>query len=1025
MKRKYALLSPGLMAVAGTFGAAAPPPVIAQQAPAATATDSGTQLQEVLVTGSRIARDYTATSPIVTVTSDTLERSSSVGIESVLNELPQFQPGATQFDAAQNIQSNAFGGVGAATVDLRGLGTNRTLVLIDGRRAEPADATLVVDVNSIPSAAIQSVEIITGGASAVYGADALAGVVNFILKKNFEGLTVDAQSSITQQGDGAETRLNALYGTNFADGKGNVMFGADWTRRRAVDEADRSFFVDGARDPGTPGVGLNTPAWQPGAASAQASQAALNAVYSGYPAGSASPLANNYFNADGSLFQAGPVLNYKGTDPNVVLRNNGTLSGTADPAYLSSPLERYSTFGRANFNFNEHVSAYLQANFSSTEVASQTMYAPAVTYWGATIPADFVTNPVPAALQTLLQSRANPTAGWALDQNTTFAGPEHSTTTSTVYQVLAGMKGDIPIANWTWDAYASEGRTNTLTALDGGFVSLQNYQDIIQAPNYGAGYTNSNGSSFGYGITCTSGLNPFAIAAGMKVSQDCLNAIEVTMKNYTNFDQEIFEADTQGPLFKLPAGEVRGSVGISYRQDSISFSPDRLLSSNDVSEQQIGLYAVSSTAGQTEVKEAYGELIVPILKDLPALKALDLELGGRYSDYNTAGGQDTWKALLNWTVTDYVSIRGGMQRAARAPNTAELFSGSTLNVVSFAPGDPCAVNTQAPWGNVAANPNRGKVQALCSAIIGTGDSRFDQNPNTYVGPFGFFPLEIETLSGNPALKPEIARTLTGGVVFRSPFTSPAASNITASIDWYHIEIEGLIAPLDAVTVYSLCFNADGSSNPTYSASNPYCKYINRDPVTGDRHLVLAPYSNIGGLKTAGVDLELNWRANLSDMGLARIPGAFSINYLFNYLDTYEEQASPGAPFLQYAGTIGANLSTANGQFRWRSLATFAYDVSSWDFRMVWRHLPSARDGSDVVNPLSTVRGVPTYDIFNFSTSWQITDTVSLRGGIDNLFDKQPVVVGANPPATNNAANTLPDYYDVLGRRFYLGVKLKF
>jgi len=319
------------------------------------------------------------------------------------------------------------------------------------------------------------------------------------------------------------------------------------------------------------------------------------------------------------------------------------------------------------------------------------------------------------------------------------------------------------------------------------------------------------------------------------------------------------------------------------------------------------------------------------------------------------------------------------------------------------------------------------AQALCSAIIGTGNSRFDQNPGTYTGPFGFFPYEIETLSGNTKLKPEIARTWTAGVVLRSPFQSAALSKITASIDWYHIEIEGLVAPLDPVTTYQLCFNANGASNPTYSVSDPggFCKYINRDPVTGDRHLGLAPYANLGGLKTSGLDLQVNWRADLAELGMSGVPGTVSINYLINYLSTYQTQASPGAPFLEYAGTLGANLGTSSGQYRWRSLATFGYDLSSWDFRVIWRHLPSAHDASLVINPMSTVHGVPAYDMFNLSAGWQINDLLSLRAGVDNLLDKQPVVVGANPPATNNAASTLADYYDILGRRFYLGVKLKF
>ncbi len=499
------------------------------------------------------------------------------------------------------------------------------------------------------------------------------------------------------------------------------------------------------------------------------------------------------------------------------------------------------------------------------------------------------------------------------------------------------------------------------------------------------------------------------------------------MKNHTDFEQEVYEGTVQGGLFSLPAGEVRTALGASYRTNTVDFTPDSLLSTSSVEAQPIGLYAVSSTHGSTDVWELYGELLVPLLKDLPAIQALELELGYRYSEYNTAGGQKTWKALANWTVNDYVTFRGGTQSAARAPNTAELFSGQTLSVVGFSLVDPCSTLTQAQWGNVAANPNRAQVQKLCSAIIGSGTSRFDQNPGTFAGQFGFFPFEIEQMQGNADLKPEVARTWTAGLVLRSPFENPLASNLTASVDWYKISIDGVIKPIDSLTTYSLCFNANGTSNPTYSLDDAggFCRFIDRDPITGDRLRVDAPFLNIGGLETSGVDLQLNYRANLADMGLESLPGAITLNHLVNYLDSYSVQASPEAPFLENVGTVASSLSGTSGQYRWRSFTTLGYSLPSFNVQLSWRHLPSARDGSVVTNPVSTVRGVPSYDIFNLAANWQLTDTLTLRGGVDNLLNKDPVVLSANPPTTNNADNTLANYYDVLGRRYYVGLKMKF
>src|SRR6185369_11496040 len=210
------------------------------------------------VTGSRIARsrDLEAPSPISTISKDAFENSSSTGPEHILNALPQFVPGSTQFTSG--IQASPTNSPGAATLNLRGLGTNRNLVLVDGRRPQPANASLVVDVNTIPAAAIQSVEVITGGASATYGPDAMAGVVNFILKKNFQGLSLDLQTGRTQEGDGEETRVSALMGTNFAEGHGNIMLGMDWNKREAVYQIDRNFYRNGWLDPGNPGGGFIT-----------------------------------------------------------------------------------------------------------------------------------------------------------------------------------------------------------------------------------------------------------------------------------------------------------------------------------------------------------------------------------------------------------------------------------------------------------------------------------------------------------------------------------------------------------------------------------------------------------------------------------------------------------------------------------------------------------------------------------------------------------------------------------------------
>ena len=249
---------------------------------AVAADEEATTVEEVVVTGSRIqrSRDLTAPSPVVTVAKDAFEQTAQTGVEAVLNQMPQFVPINTQFTSS--IQGSATSNPGAATLNLRGLGSNRNLVLIDGRRGQPSDATLAIDINTIPAAAIENVEVITGGASAVYGPDAMAGVVNFILKKHFQGLDVDIQRGETFDGDGAETRFSAMMGMNGADGQGNVMFGLDWTKRDAALQSNRDFYVNGWNDPANPSGGFLQSAGLP-ATSNQPTQAAINTVLPGAP----------------------------------------------------------------------------------------------------------------------------------------------------------------------------------------------------------------------------------------------------------------------------------------------------------------------------------------------------------------------------------------------------------------------------------------------------------------------------------------------------------------------------------------------------------------------------------------------------------------------------------------------------------------------------------------------------------------------------------------------------------------------
>ena len=1016
--------------------------------------------EEVIVTGSRIARrDFEATSPIMTVDAQAFENSSTVSIESVLNQYPQFVPDGTQFDNA-NIEPSAFESPGISSVNLRGLGSSRNLVLVNGRRMQPANATLTVDVSTIPTAALQSVEAITGGASSVYGADAISGVVNFILREDFEGIDFDIQTGITDEGDGEETRVSMLIGGDIGQGRGNVMLGAEWAERGKIYDRDRDFIVAGWNDPGTTTGAVAATYWACGGPSGPcASQAATDAVFADVAApGTVNPAVQTSINADGTVFKnqtaplpGGPpspftatgALSYNGPlgpERKLMSFQSNIVGETNTDGYVSSPLERYSLFGRAFYDLGDNTRAFLQGTFSEVEVdsvgpwtlaivASQAtiphgtgIYAPSLNATtGATNaaylpggayglncpPTGGCTNsqafPVPSELATLLDSRSTPNANFTLQRYLDFMPSRATNNQSTVYQLQAGFEGDFPSRDWTWEAYVSYGETTIDSYLYEGWASDQRWKQVAQAPNFGRGLVQTSlTGALGFNIRCTTGL---PLVSSFTPSADCIDAIEARMKQFTRLSQTIVEANIQGGLADMRAGQLRFAAGISGRENTALYEPDPLVDSQSIRDNPIGLFPQNETQGETDVAEIYGELLLPVFEDL------ELELGYRYSDYDTQGGVDTYKALFNWGATDSIRVRGGRQIANREPNVAERFTGPSQNVVTFPGADPCLANTLNTWGNHASNPNRLQVQALCSAIINAPPgqpSQWDLAPNTYTGPFPFvFQLEVEERRGNPTVRSEQAETYTIGAVLQRERWS-------ASIDYYTIEIKDAIAPQDALTAYQFCFNFFGT-NPSYSIDDPggYCDLIVRDPISGYRVQVNALYRNLSALETDGVDLQFNWNG---DIGANR----FFLNFLVSTVNSYEIQQIPGGTFTEYAGTFGAG-----GQFDYRTFTTFGVNLADVNLGLRWIHLPEIKDVTYATNSSTTVQPTSAYDRLDLFGGWAITERMQLRFGVDNLLDTDPEIVGYNPGVTNNVGITNQGFYDILGRRYYAGLKVGF
>ncbi|HTQ35444.1 MAG TPA: TonB-dependent receptor [Steroidobacteraceae bacterium] len=1046
--------------MAGALGAAAfstPLPAMAEETAAETTADTtaGTtapgqdeELAAVVVTGSRIQRrDYESNSPIVTVGEEVLEQSSTTALESNLNKLPQFSAAQTPTTTYGDIQQTATNTPGAASVALRGIGTNRNLVLLDGRRATPGNAAMVVDINTIPAAAIDRVEIITGGASSTYGADAVGGVVNFILKKNFQGLQVDGQYGLSEQGDANEYDIGGILGANFSGDRGNVTISFSKQNRRDALRGDRSWFRDLWRDPSIVGteffpdfpafspIGTNTP-----------SQDELNNLFSGRP--STIPDVNLaervYFNPDGTAFTGFAFSSaagaYRFAEPVDGLKwkrtNDGLLSQNFLDEQLQVPLDRSNIFLTGNYDINEHVGVFMRGMFNRTRVNTVQQPSPAVNGWSANIPVDG--RAIPADLAALLASRDDPDGDWQLYQYMNFADRTARTDVFT-WNMLAGLQGKLFGGDWTWEAYGSQGESQT-DSYQTGFQSLDRYRTIIEAPNWGAGFTaTGNGQQGGFGAstaTCTSGLDPFMPVAD--ISADCIEAISADIKSTSTMKQTIWEADAQGGVLHLPAGQLRAALGATYRRNDYEFLNDTLTTQGrSFLDQAIGLYPSGNSIGSIHVKELYGELLVPVLAGLPAVQHLDLELGARTSDYSTTGNSFTWKSLLSWQPLAWARLRGGFNRAERAPNIGELYLAPQQSFAFSAGGDVCSLNNTQPWsanpaapGNTAANA--AAVQTLCRTLMNrSGDpttaDNFYGNPALQLAGGGFvFP----TTQGNPDLSPETAKTWTLGTVLRSPFQSPALQALDLALDYYRIAVDHAIGVQSYDIAQRQCF--DTAFNPALSPDTVSCRNITRNITVGTLGNVAGTYVNNGRFRTSGVDLQLDWSMQAG-------PGKLGATAAVNYLIDMKSAGLPVTPLVDYAGTFGGQdngpASTAvmeNGLdgnfFRWRMFDTVSYGMGPWNATLQWQHLPKIKSSESALNPATTISGAPAYDLFGVNGSWHFTDKAMLRAGIDNIFNKAPPISGVNsapPPGTLAGGGINVGTYDALGRRYYLGARVTF
>ena len=1193
------------------------PQALGQETPEDAAESA---VEEVVVTGSRIVRrDLEVNSPLLTIDREILDDNAFISVEEALNDLPQFMAGGVNMSAAAVTGLQAANGLegglgsgdafnmsllpnnaqaigivvpGAANVNLRGLGANRSLTLLDGHRAMPLNASMIVDLNTIPSIAIGSMEVITGGASAVYGADALAGVTNIKFRDDYEGVNLRVRGGTNEVGDGEEYQIGALIGANFAAGRGNVMIGMEYSNREEALWIKRDFFREVMDSPysnsgdylfgwdpyyssgGTFGTqNAVQEAWNGNAPSTEA----ILEVFGDRNCGNENCIASAtnapfgggwYFNADGTLYtrssQTGgggaPTVYYgpqsfNGLNPNGPNEANPfettctftTLGTSADPNFLdepcnptlnrvdygrwlSSPRDAYNMFGRATFDITDEVELYSNFHFASSKTYTRREPAPILGGFNVVIPFDSQLDgediylpsldintgqtvssylaggvhgtscaptggctisevyPVPAELRTLLESRPdatwgpgtpleglsrchvytllppgsqgpgvleNPTtgalysldvdpntgkavsscggnSGWQLNWQPAWMPPRGTENTAQLYQVALGLRGDFPFSDWTWDVFTSQGASETQTKYIG-FLSINTYQRILSAANYGKGYSEV-GPASKY-LTCTSGLNPFD--PNLVVSPDCIEAIIANTIDRNTMTQSIYEASAQGHVANLPGGEMRAAVGATYRTNAYKFTPDALLDRTYLTDFSAGAFGSGSIDEEVSVREVYGELLVPLISGKRFARSLELELGARHSEYTTGQNVDTYKLLGSWAPVDWLRLRGGYNRAERAPNMSELYAtpNGSAQFGSF-PNDPCRNN---PTGATVSFPGptpgstlnntdttdpavRAQLQALCSAHInawgGNNASDFHADPNEWnVGTGGALVV------GNPNLRNEEGDTWTWGIAFRSPFDGPVLSGLTGTLDWYKARVSDPINVLATSTIVNSCYNINGL-NPTFSLDDPngYCSLIERDPVDGGIERVYLSFANQDRLEISGVDLAFRWTAPLADLGLDNAPGVLSINSNMNFLlDQIQRFTGSSDEIADYAGFDGAA--------KFRSNIGFSYNWNRHRLTLVWNY----RDATDSPttyavtanqtgstgpelrrNPL--LAGYKAVHLFNLTGSTRV-GPVTLSLSVNNLFDKKPRPGGYQLDDPRRGFGSFSPFDDLVGRRY--------
>ncbi|HKT84657.1 MAG TPA: TonB-dependent receptor [Novosphingobium sp.] len=957
------------------------------QAQPADASDEGA----IIVTGSRIPRpELDAPNPVVTVSDEDIVDSGTTNLTSYLQTIPALQGSFGSYDLSGS--RAGIGTTGLNLLDLRNLGIERTLVLVDGRRHIAGLAGLqAVDVNTIPADLVDRVEIFTGGASAIYGADGVSGVVNFIQKKNFEGVTARVQTGISSQGDAGQRLIALTAGHNFAQGRGN--FAIAWEhgeedrlsqhQRKRYDGANQvGFYLNPADTDGLTGTNDGVPDYIPLDNVRYFDTSREGGIDVNFD------LVPDFYGAQGLPFDHGAFV------PPFYQRGG---SGTLVSDYGNDLLPRINrdiVSALAHFDFSEAFTLYAEGKYADTR--SFSLGQPTFDYY-LFVPAD---NPyIPDAVRPFI----NPFAGGVLVNRDNFdLGRRGEDVRRQTIRTVIGAKGELS-PNLSYDLSYVFGRTKIANRYVNNILSDRFYAAIDAVSDGNGGVTcrsnlDPNWVPFQPGVYTRAPIPPTTFSPGECVplnifgegvaSQAAIDWIKADTTDRSKLTQHVISGALTGTtkgMLELPGGPIGFALGGEYRKEKSSFVPDPLV-------QQGLTYAnvLGNAKGDFDVWEAFAEVNLPLLADMPFAHRLEVDGAFRYSDYSTIGSTSAWKFGGNWAPVRDIALRGSYSKAVRAPNINELF-GATVQTAQPV-NDPCfAPNQQNGTQYRAAN-----CQALLSSL-GVSD------PANFSAVSSGRTLGIVT--SNPLLREETAKTLTAGVVLQPGFVP----RLVITADWYDITIRNAINTAGPGELAALCVDQA-------SLDNPYCALIMRQNGGANAGLIngfaLRPF-NVANFKTSGLDFTVSYRQPTESAG------TFGLRLVGNYLNELKFVPVPGADPVNQAYLPGAPKFQITTDLTWES------GPLSLDWQVNYASKTYRFDRQTIANNPDVV--APEYLKYNarfshdLSFRFAASERFEFYGGVNNLFNQKPSFAVLN---YGSAATGLNTPISAVGRFFFVGARVK-